>query len=215
MKVLIASPYPEELLAAFHNSQDEVVATTADPPDWPVADWLVSYGYRTIIGKVALEPFQGRTANIHLSLLPLNRGADCNFWSFYDNTAKGVSIHRIAPSLDTGPLYGQCEMRFNEGHTLKTSYEALRRAAALHFCAVWPNMRDGTIKPYKQVEGHTYHRSADKEEIWARLPLGWDTPVKTIQELGREYREQTGRNFYGEPRQYVAQAEPENPRDQT
>jgi methionyl-tRNA formyltransferase len=45
--------------------------------------------------------------NLHISLLPWNRGAHPVFWSFWDNTQSGVSIHMIDKGIDTGPILFQ------------------------------------------------------------------------------------------------------------
>lgn len=192
MKIFVLSPYPEYVLPALHGFGAEVLDTTESPevlaPMIGPDDWAISFGYRYLIGPVMLQKFRGKAVNIHISMLPYNRGADPNFWSFFDNTPKGITIHRIERGLDTGPIYDQCEMRFEPGHTLKTSYETLQRAASLHFAAIWDHIYDGTITPREQPEAGTYHRSADKNHWMGLLPLGWDAPVRQVEELGEQHR---------------------------
>lgn len=185
MKILLLSPYPGLLIPAVHG--EEILTSTEPPAAWPDADWAISFGYRYLIGPPTIQKLRGNIINIHVGLLPWNRGADPNFWSFFDNTPKGITIHQVDQGLDTGPVYGQCEMQFNDGQTLKTSYEGLQRAASLYFAAIWPDIRDGKLEPKSQPLGGTYHRSADKTPWMEQLPLGWDTPVKTVEELGREF----------------------------
>jgi len=36
--------------------------------------------------------------------LPYNKGSHPNFWSFIENSPKGVSIHEIDEGIDTGKL---------------------------------------------------------------------------------------------------------------
>ncbi|HUX61123.1 MAG TPA: formyltransferase family protein, partial [Ignavibacteriaceae bacterium] len=81
-----------EYLASYG---DEVTQTMEPMTDEILQDkdFIVSYGYRNIIGKPVLDKFQGRAINLHISYLPWNRGADPNLWSFFDNTPKGVTIH--------------------------------------------------------------------------------------------------------------------------
>ena len=185
MKVLLLTPTPGLLVPAVKN---EEYITCMDPPAaWPEADWAISMGYRHLIGAT-IQKMRGNIINIHIGMLPFNRGADPNFWSFFDNFPKGVTIHQVDVGLDTGPVYGQCDMQFREGHTLKTSYEALQRAESLYFASIWPDIRDGKRTPVPQPQGGSYHRSADKTPWMERLPLGWDTPVEAVEELGRESR---------------------------
>ncbi len=51
--------------------------------------------------------------NLHISFLPWNRGAHPNFWSFYDDTPKGVTIHLIDEGIDTGAIIYQKEITFD------------------------------------------------------------------------------------------------------
>ena len=64
--------------------------------------------------------------NIHPSLLPYNRGYYPNFWSFYENTPSGTTIHAIDEDIDTGKIIAQTEFVFSESDTLRTSYYMLR-----------------------------------------------------------------------------------------
>ena len=64
-------------------------------------DFIISYGYRHILKKDLIEMFPRKIANLHISLLPWNRGADPNLWSFLEDTPKGVTIHYIDCSVDT------------------------------------------------------------------------------------------------------------------
>ena len=58
-------------------------------------DLVISFGYRKILNKSLLKKLVRPAINLHISYLPYNRGAHPNFWSFIDNTPKGVSIHEI------------------------------------------------------------------------------------------------------------------------
>ena len=67
--------------------------------------------------------------NLHISYLPFNRGAHPNFWSFVDNSPKGVTIHEIDEGLDTGPIIHQKKLSFNikkkESDTFFKTYKIL------------------------------------------------------------------------------------------
>ena len=77
-------------------------------------DCAISYGYKHIIKRRTLEHFQRPVFNLHISYLPYNRGAHPNFWSFYDNTPSGVTIHLIDNGIDTGPIVRQKYVNFKE-----------------------------------------------------------------------------------------------------
>ena len=56
---------------------------------------IILFGYKYKISKNILNKFKKSIINLHISYLPWNKGADPNFWSFFDNTPKGVTIHKI------------------------------------------------------------------------------------------------------------------------
>ena len=137
------------------------------------AEWIVSYGYRHILSPEVCERFDGRAVNLHIGLLPWNRGAHPNVWSAVDGTPSGVTLHYIDAGIDTGDIIAQQEVRFGDAVTLKASYEALKRSAELLFIKTWPALVAGTAPRIKQPHAGTYHKSADlPENINFALPRG-------------------------------------------
>ena len=67
-------------------------------------DFIVSFGYRKIINYSILSQFKKPIINLHMSYLPFNRGSHPNFWSFIDNTPKGVTIHEVSKGIDDGNI---------------------------------------------------------------------------------------------------------------
>lgn len=195
-KILLLSPCPEKLMPAFNNKPCEVIVSTAHPTELPDADWVISFGYRHILGRPSITRYQEKIINIHISLLPWNRGADPNLWSFYDNTPKGITIHQMDAGLDTGPILAQEEISFSGNQTLKTSYDILQNAASILFCATWDAILKDKITGKPQPKGGSYHRSADKERIMSKLPLGWDTPISVVEKMGEESRGKPVRGVY-------------------
>lgn len=224
MNILLLSPYPERLLPTLMGQGDTVTCangqrlTRADLwwktfPDetWAECelknfDFVICYGYRDLLSKDVLglsEYPEGdgrvRFLNLHISLLPHNRGADPNFWSWFDSTPKGVSIHEIDAGVDTGAVLAQMEIgeavlgatpRFPERNTLAATYADLHCCAVNLFGLAWPRIRAGEAKSEAQdpMAGST-HRKADRERIWHLFPQGWDTPVSEVERVGREMRE--------------------------
>ena len=110
MKILFLNEDDE--LAKFLEEDSNTLVKTIEKIDEEFVlknkiDFIVSYGYRYILPYEVLRHFSGRAINLHISLLPYNRGADPNFWSFVDNTPKGVSIHYMDTGLDTGKVITQ------------------------------------------------------------------------------------------------------------
>lgn len=143
-------------------------------------DFIISYGYRRIIKGTDLSRFKGKIINIHMSLLPWNRGAYPNYWSWRDRTPKGVTIHEINDGIDTGPILAQMELPLKASeYTLRTSYDALHVAAIQLFSVAWPLIRCGKIEGRRQVTLQgvrgSYHASAQ-----SNLPP-MDTPCELIE----------------------------------
>lgn len=77
-------------------------------------DLVISYGYRHILKKEIIDVLACPIFNLHISYLPYNKGAHPNFWSFYDNTPSGVTIHLIDDGVDTGPVVVQRYVNFSD-----------------------------------------------------------------------------------------------------
>lgn len=159
---------------------------------WPdEVDFLISFGYRHIIPAQTLDAHRRRAINIHISLLPWNRGADPNFWSWFDRTPKGVSIHAIDEGIDTGDILAQLavdDRTWTRRETLRSSHAALVTKAAFLFSVQWPKLRKFNWEPLKHYERGSYHRVADKEQWMNKLSRGWDTSVTEVEELGSSSR---------------------------
>ncbi|SFL89604.1 methionyl-tRNA formyltransferase [Paenibacillus sp. 1_12] len=140
-------------------------------------DFLVSYGYRHVIRPKVLELFPNRAINLHIALLPWNKGADPNLWSFLENTPKGVTIHYIDEGLDTGYVISQKEMSFELHETLRTCYNKLSFEIEEMFGMVWAKIRSGEVHSYPQLAGGSYHRMIEKHKYEHLLTMGWDTPI--------------------------------------
>lgn len=189
MKVLLLSGYPERLEPAILRAGDTTLATTERiPPDWLEAhgvEFVVSYGYRHLIRDEVIRRYPGRIINLHISLLPWNRGADPNLWSWVDDTPKGVTIHQVDAGLDTGPILIQEPVRFSGAETLASSYAVLRVAVESLFDRGWADLRTGHLRATPQTGTGSSHAARDKEPLMARLPAGWDTPVDVVARTAR------------------------------
>ncbi len=152
---------------------EDPITTTLD------ADLLVSYGYRHIVPAAVLT--ECRAINLHISILPWNRGADPNLWSLIDGTPRGVTIHVMTERLDAGPIIAQRQVDFDEDRdTLASSYVKLKDAIEQLFSEHWPAIRAGTAPTYPQPFGGSYHRVSDRAAVEHLLTDGWDTPIRQL-----------------------------------
>ena len=163
--------YTDSPLISFLKKDGNKVYVTDNKidPSWFTENEInlvISYGYRHIIKPEILGLLPGKFINLHISYLPYNRGADPNFWSFVENTPKGVSIHLIDEGVDTGDILIQKQMEFSiYDESLRTSYDKLQKEIQQLFKTHWEDIKNGEIQPKKQQSKGTYHRKKDKNKF--------------------------------------------------
>ena len=124
--------------------------------------FLVSYNYKHILPKTVISLFPRKAINLHISMLPWNRGASPNLWSFVHDTPKGVTIHVIDEGLDTGDILLQQQIFFDESvETFESSYFKLHESIQRLFCDNWQSLKCGKINPVKQGSVRTLRETAD------------------------------------------------------
>jgi len=170
-------------LRSFLSAEGVAVVQREEPIDveWLVKcdpDLIISYGYRHFIRKPVIVSARRPIINLHVSLLPWNRGADPNLWSFLEDSPKGVTIHEMDAGLDTGPIIAQEVVDFVSPHdTLATTYQILSEAIEDLFRRWWGRIKVGNYIARQQPQGGSYHRAADKEQFQFLLADGWNTRV--------------------------------------
>jgi len=191
MKVLFLGPRDSHLYF-FLNKQAQVVQTeekiTLNQIEEQGIDLIVSYGYRHIIRKPIIDKYDGKIVNLHISYLPWNRGAHPNVWSFVEKTPKGVSIHLVDEGIDTGDILFQKEVFLKETHTLKESYEILKKEIEDLFAKNWLKIKTLQFKRTKQdPDGGSYHTKKQTEKYLKKLGISsWETEVKDLIERSDE-----------------------------
>jgi len=147
---------------------------------------LLSYGYKHIISKDFLSRVDNFAMNMHVSLLPWNRGYDPNFWSWIEGTPKGVTLHRITPELDKGPIIAQREMRLDSQKTLRQTYNVLQDEMCKLLNVKWSSLLSGNFAEIEQSKGGTYHNQVDRLVHTNILTNGWDTLCIDLEKYGIE-----------------------------
>jgi methionyl-tRNA formyltransferase len=178
MKALVLGYSPEE--TAIHSglgqlgfqvswSQDEIGPTLLSG-----FEIVVSFGYRHKIPDSMIQRYRSKLVNLHISLLPWNKGAHPNFWSFYESTPSGVTIHEVTSELDSGPILLSKEFVFDtKAMTFSDTYWQLRQGVEELFLANAIELSKSAIPSAKQAELGSYHSSKE-------LPRGfrgWDTLI--------------------------------------
>jgi methionyl-tRNA formyltransferase len=143
-------------------------------------DCVVSYGYRHILKQNMIDGLDCPIFNLHISYLPYNRGAHPNFWSFYDNTPSGVTIHLIDSGVDTGQIVKQKYVNFQEtDDTFVKTYSALTENIENLFLEFLPLLLTDTWTAKKQRGIGTHHYARDLPTNFS----GWNSVI--TEELSR------------------------------
>ena len=153
-------------------------------------NFLISYGYRHVLKKNILSLFKKTSINLHISYLPHNKGADPNFWSFIENSPKGITIHRLDEGIDTGEILVQKKVLFKdiEQQTLSTTYEILHDKIQSLFYENWNSIKNRKIKSFPQKGFGSFHKMKDMSKYDFLLKKdGWNTRIKDIIDLNLTY----------------------------
>lgn len=187
MRILFLGYQDSPLIDFFLRCGDSVIRTMEEINKKKLLSWrpnfIVSYGYRYILKHDIVKLYRDKIINLHISFLPWNRGADPNFWSWVDDTPKGVTIHYIDEGIDTGDIIVRKKVMFGSAETLKSSYWKLRQAVERMFMLNWHKIKTGECSRKKQEGRGSYHNSKEKEYLFNQLPKGYDTPVAELKEL--------------------------------
>lgn len=187
MKIIFAGPSARHLSSVIPDHEATFIEDRLESLGEGVLaahDLLISFGYRHRISQESLEILNGQAVNIHVSLLPWNRGAHPNFWSWATNTPKGVTVHWIDTGLDTGPILDQQAVHLSPDSTLRETHETLLQAGVKLLSEAWVPLRDGASR--EQELGGSFHRQAELEDHVRVLTNGWDTTCRKVMEYGQD-----------------------------
>ena len=128
-------------------------------------DLIISFGYRHVIHSSIIKNCKRPILNLHTSYLPHNRGAHPNFWSFMDNTPKGVTIHEINKKIDAGNIIVQKKFKINikkrKFSSFKKTYNFLFKEIENLFEKNIRKILSNNYSSYKQKGKATSHHKSN------------------------------------------------------
>jgi methionyl-tRNA formyltransferase len=140
-------------------------------------DLVISFGYRHIIKQEYLRTSKRPIINLHISYLPYNKGSHPNFWSFFENTPSGVTIHEIDKGIDTGKIIKQKYVNFKEKeNTFSKTYRRLIKEIEKMFIKYSEKIITGNYIPYKQRGVGTHHNSRDLPKEMSN----WNSKIEEV-----------------------------------
>lgn len=160
---------------------------TADDIDDFKPDFVICYNYSHIINENVISKVENKIINMHTSLLPWNKGASPNIWSFIDDTPKGVTIHRLEKGLDKGKIIFQKECFFDENvETLSSTYNKLNEMIVELLKDNWSSIEDGTFTLKDQVGHGSYHRTSDLKALLNGRQIDYSMTIAEFKSFIRE-----------------------------
>lgn len=146
----------------------------ADKPDL-----IISYNYKYMIEEDVINRMDGNVINLHISYLPWNKGSNPNFWSFVNDTPKGVTIHKVNSKLDEGDVIFQKKIWMNPSdETFVTSYNKLHDAIVELFIANWESIREKNYLMTPQTKAGSCHKQSDFENLTKKYPISWEENIQ-------------------------------------
>jgi methionyl-tRNA formyltransferase len=137
-------------------------------------DVVLSFGYRHILSEKVITTTRAQMLNLHLSFLPWNRGSHPNFWSFWDNTPSGVTIHKIDSGIDTGPILFQRYFDFDTKlETFETTYRKLFNSAEKLLLENFERIITENFELKKQRGKGSFHFMRDLPQDFS----GWNSNI--------------------------------------
>lgn len=137
-------------------------------------DLIISFGYRHLIKKDFLKLHNIPIINLHISYLPWNKGSHPNFWSLFEDTPSGVTIHLVDEGIDTGDIIYQRKVIFkNTDNTFEKTYKKLFAEIESLFIENIQNIIFGQYIAKPQTSGGSYHSSDELPDSFR----GWHANI--------------------------------------
>jgi methionyl-tRNA formyltransferase len=176
-ELLNAASLPEPRVFDASRLQEEPVLNEVERLR---ADLALSVLCGYVLRPTFLKLFSGGAVNLHTALLPHNRGAHTNVWPLVDGTPAGVTLHRIDPGVDTGPILAQMEVHVEPVDTAATLYQKLERAGLKLLQENWDPLVRGDLEPRPQdLAAGSFHRVADLRTL-DRIDLDEPTTARAV-----------------------------------
>jgi UDP-4-amino-4-deoxy-L-arabinose formyltransferase/UDP-glucuronic acid dehydrogenase (UDP-4-keto-hexauronic acid decarboxylating) len=148
-------------------------------------DFIFSFYYRRLLPPAVLSAARKGAYNLHGSLLPKYRGkAPVNWALVHGETETGVTLHRMTPRPDDGPIVAQKAVPIAKKDTIREVYAKIVAAAAELVAEVYPLLAAGRIEETPQDESRaTYfggRTPADGRIDWTRPAIAVYNLVRAV-----------------------------------
>jgi methionyl-tRNA formyltransferase len=154
------------------------------------AQVMLVAAYGLLLPAPVLELFALGCVNIHASLLPRWRGAaPIQRALLAGDSETGISIMRMDPGLDTGPVYLTRTIRIEPEETAGSLHEKLAVLGAQCIVQALPELEAGDLRAVPQAaEGVTYARKIQRQEA----VIDWSQAASQIERQVRAFSPRPG-----------------------
>ena len=159
-------------------------------------DLIIVVAYGQILPPAILDLPRHGCLHVHTSLLPKYRGAAPIQWAIANGDSEtGVTIMKMDPGLDTGPILSQRRTPIDSGDDSQSLHDRLARLGADLLVQTIPGYLAGDLLPQPQpATGSTYAAKINKED--GRII--WSQPARQIWNRFRAFTPWPGAfTFYG------------------
>jgi methionyl-tRNA formyltransferase len=174
----------EEIIAASGCSEGDVFLASELKNDKHTktlydlnADFIITVYWAYLINEEILNSVPN-TVNFHPALLPVNRGWHPHVHSIIDGSPLGVTLHSIALTADSGPIWAQEEVKLDPYDTAFTIYEHLQNKIIDLFQRKWGAIKNGKITPTVQDESKAVYHKKNEIGKLDEINLKKEMPLK-------------------------------------
>jgi methionyl-tRNA formyltransferase len=165
--------------------QPEKVLDIAEELRHSGAETAVLVAYGKIIPASVLDIFPGGVINIHPSLLPKYRGpAPIEAAILNGDQETGVSLMRLTPPMDAGPVYAQERLRLSGTETKPVLYDRLAHVGSVMLLKHLAAIIAQNLQPKPQDESQATHtKLLDKQDGL----MDWHQPAELLERQVRAF----------------------------
>lgn len=155
-------------------------------------DFVLVFAFGQILARALLALPRIACVNVHASLLPRYRGAaPVSAAILGGDTRAGISIMKVVPKLDAGPVYEQHSLALREGERAGELEVRLAELAAAHTGAALGRIAEGLLPQPQDPALVSYAPRLQKENG----RIDWASPALQIERMTRAYHPWPGAWF--------------------
>jgi methionyl-tRNA formyltransferase len=152
-----------------------VLTTDPHAPDFSPGEMCLSVHYPRILGTALLTRYR-RCYNLHPGYLPWGRGYFPVFWSLWQGTPAGATLHEMISRVDHGPIVEQERVGYTDADTGGSLHTRVVEAERRLLRKYWRRIAAGEELPVSPQEGQgSYHSRKEFTDLktgtaWRTLP---------------------------------------------